>query len=103
MNRSSLLRLGAVLVLLTGVAAGLYFLPVHDYVQQFLAWVQGLGAWGLVLLAAFYTPACLLLIPGSLVTLAGGTLFGLVPGTIAISIGSTVGASVAFLVGRTVA
>lgn len=103
MSRSATLRLIFVVLLMAALLAAPFFLPVNEYLRDFLQWVQGFGAWGLVLLAAFYTPACLLLIPGSLVTLAGGTLFGLIPGTIAISIGSTIGACAAFLVGRGVA
>jgi uncharacterized membrane protein YdjX (TVP38/TMEM64 family) len=63
--------------------------------------VQGLGAWGLVAIAAAYTPQCLLFLPGSPLSLGAGFLFGVVHGVIAVSIGSTIGASAAFLAGRT--
>jgi uncharacterized membrane protein YdjX (TVP38/TMEM64 family) len=86
--------------LLAAALAALVFLPVNEYLRRFLAWVEGLGPWGLVVLAAAYTPACLLCIPGSLLTLGGGLLFGVLRGTVAISLGSTVGASAAFLAGR---
>jgi uncharacterized membrane protein YdjX (TVP38/TMEM64 family) len=103
MNRSSLLRLVGLALLIVAVAAALTLLPLRDTVRAFLAWVEDLGPWGPVFLAAFYVPPCLLLIPGSLVTLAAGTLFGVPRGTVAVSIGSTLGASLAFLVGRTLA
>ena len=54
-------------------------------------------------MAAFYIVACVLLLPGGILTLAAGFLFGVVTGTITVSVGSTLGASAAFLVGRTFA
>jgi uncharacterized membrane protein YdjX (TVP38/TMEM64 family) len=101
MRRSHLTRLVVALTLAAGGAACLIFLPVKDYALQFLHWVQGLGAWGLVLAAAAFTPACLLFLPGSPISLGAGAIFGLVPATIAMSIGSTIGATAAFLAGRT--
>jgi len=53
--------------------------------------------------AAAFTPACLLFLPGSPITLGAGAIFGVVPTTVAVSIGSTVGATAAFLAGRTLA
>ena len=50
-----------------------------------------------------YVVACLLFVPGSLLTLGTGFLFGVVWGTVTVSIGSTLGATAAFLVGRTLA
>jgi uncharacterized membrane protein YdjX (TVP38/TMEM64 family) len=56
-----------------------------------------------VFVVGLYIVACLLFIPGSLLTLGAGFLFGVVWGTITVSIGSTLGATAAFLVGRTLA
>lgn len=70
-------------------------------VSGFLEWVQGVGSWGPLAIAAFYIPACVFLLPGSVITLAAGFLFGLGMGTVSVSAGSTLGACAAFLVGRT--
>ncbi len=95
------------LVVLTGILGGLavasVFLPVWDYMVAVLNWTQGLGFWGPFFVAAFYILACVLLLPGGVITMAAGFLFGVVTGTITVSIGSTLGASAAFLVGRTFA
>src|SRR5688572_21581495 len=56
--------------------------------------------WALVLVALSYTPASLLLFPGSLLTLAAAALFDLHEAVIAVSIGSTLAAAIVFLVGR---
>ncbi len=90
-------------VILTGLAVASFFLPVKDYVIAVLEWTQGLGLWGPLVVAAFYILACVLLLPGGIITLAAGFLFGVVTATITVSVGSTLGASAAFLVGRTFA
>ena len=78
-------------------------LPVKDYLNAVLEWTDGLGVWGPVVVAGVYIVACVLFLPGSVLTLGAGFLFGVVTGTITVSIGSTIGACAAFLVGRTVA
>src|SRR5690348_7853429 len=103
MKRATALRL----TVLGAVVAGLLVLPslppVREAARQFNEWLHGLGPWGLVLLAASYTPAALLLFPAWLLTLGAGAAFDPVAATIAISIGSTTAAAVVFLVGRTTA
>jgi uncharacterized membrane protein YdjX (TVP38/TMEM64 family) len=87
-------------VVVVGLLVALKTLPVKEKLDAFLAWVDGVGAWGPVIVAAFYIPATVLFIPGSAITLGAGAIFGVVTGTIAISIGSTLGSVAAFLVGR---
>jgi uncharacterized membrane protein YdjX (TVP38/TMEM64 family) len=103
MSRATALRGLALLLLGAGVVVALVFLPINEWITSFLAWVQGLGPWGPVLLAAAYVPAAVLLVPGSLITIGAGAVFGLTVGTAAVSVGSTLGASAAFLLGRTLA
>ena len=102
-RRNRNIRLALIGVILAGLVVTSFFLPVKDYVIAVLEWTQGLGFWGPFFLAAFYILACVLLLPGGIITLASGFLFGAVTGTITVSIGSTLGASAAFLIGRTFA
>lgn len=88
---------GAIAVALVG--AGL-FLPIQQYAQTFLKWVQDLGFWAPFFVVLFYIVACVLLLPGGIVTIGAGFVLGLVRGVITVSIGSTLGACAAFLVGR---
>ena len=44
-------------VVLVGLAAAFKFLPVDSYLARFLEYVQALGVWGPVLLAAVYVLA----------------------------------------------
>jgi uncharacterized membrane protein YdjX (TVP38/TMEM64 family) len=100
MSRSTLLRLLGLAVLVAVIATAYEF---RGEVPRVLAWLEDLGPWGPVLLAAVYVPATVLAVPGSLITLGAGTAFGVVRGTVAVSVGSTLGAAAAFLIGRTLA
>lgn len=90
-------------IIIVCVIIGTIFLPVKDWLIEALEWTQGLGTWGVVFVAAFYIAACILFLPGSILTLGAGFLFNVIVGTITVSIGSTLGACAAFLVGRTIA
>gem|GEM_PF-234943 len=96
-------RVALAALLLAALAVALYHLPVRDWFLAFLGWSRGVGLWGPVALAALYVGACVLLLPGSLLTLGAGFAFGLLPGIAAVMAGSVAGAGAAFLLGRTVA
>jgi uncharacterized membrane protein YdjX (TVP38/TMEM64 family) len=95
-------RIGFAALLLAAIVAGLIFLPVQQYIEWALEWIQSLGPWGLVLFVAFYVIVCLLFLPGSALTLAGGFMFGTAKGIAAASLGATLGAATAFLVSRAI-
>lgn len=97
------LKLVAVAVVVAALVVAVIVLPVKDWLVDALEWTQGLGVWGPVFVAGFYVVACVLFLPGSVLTLGAGFLFKVVRGTVTVSIGSTLGACAAFIVGRTVA
>jgi uncharacterized membrane protein YdjX (TVP38/TMEM64 family) len=94
-------RLWITLGLATLIGALLFFLPIREWTQVFLDWVEAAGAWGPVLLALAYIPATLLFIPGTLLTLGAGFAYELLLGTAIVSAGSVLGSSAAFVLGRT--
>ena len=65
-----------------------------------LEWVSGLGMWGPVIFIIIYIAACVLFIPGTILTLGAGVIFGVVKGSVIVSISATLGATAAFLIGR---
>src|ERR1700724_4474415 len=67
---------------------------------DFLEWISSLGAVAPIVFIAAYIAACVLFIPGSIMTIGAGILFGVVRGAIYVSIGATLGATAAFLIGR---
>ena len=74
-----------------------------EALRQALEWIQGLGAAGPATLAGLYVVACVLFLPGWILSLGAGALFGVLTGTITVSVGATMGATAAFLIGRHVA
>ncbi len=84
-------------LLLVVVAATL---DVQALLRQALEWVADRGSAGVAAFMLLYVLACVLFIPGSLLTLGAGALFGVVKGSLIISVASTAGATCAFLVGR---
>lgn len=86
----------AIIILL---AAAKYF-HVQELLRSSLEWVGSLGAWGPLIFITLYILACVLFLPGSVLTLGAGVLFGVIKGSIIVSISSTLGATCAFLVGR---
>ena len=81
------------------IAAAKYF-DLQQTFRTALAWISGLGSIAPLIFIILYILACVLLLPGSILTLGAGVVFGVVKGSIAVSIGSTFGATAAFLVGR---
>lgn len=76
-----------------------FLLPVNEWLQSFNEWVKGLGTLGIVIFAAVYILATVILAPGSPFTIAGGLAFG-GWGFPLVLVSATIGASLAFLVAR---
>lgn len=86
----------AIIVVATAVAGR----RIALWIPTFAAWVDSLGAAGPVAFIIGYVLAVVLLVPGSVLTLAAGALFGLLRGTVFVFIAATAGATLAFLIAR---
>ncbi len=95
MNKALVLPLILIVLLLAA-----YFLPVVDWLTATAEWIQANRTWSWIVFILLYIAATVLMLPGSLLTLAAGFLFGLGMGYVVVAIASVAGASLAFLVGR---
>lgn len=73
----------------------------NQQLVKLLKMVQSTGPWGPALFIVIYIVACVLLVPGSVLTIGAGFIFGIWIGLVTVSIGSTLGAGAAFLLART--
>jgi uncharacterized membrane protein YdjX (TVP38/TMEM64 family) len=90
----------AVALLIVTALLSLRALPLSEWLAALNGWVAELGPAGLLLYAVVYALATVLLLPGSLLTLAAGAAFGLFSGFVSVWLGATLGLALAFLVSR---
>ncbi|WP_291869836.1 TVP38/TMEM64 family protein [Bradyrhizobium sp.] len=90
--------LGGGLLVLLLVSAG-FVLPIRDWVQSFMDWVQKLGPIGVVAFAVAYVVAVVLILPSWVLTVSAGVAFGLW-GIPLVVVSATLGAALAFLIAR---
>ncbi len=90
----------SLVIALAALATAVYVLPVGDLLTTALEWIESnrTVAWAVYILG--YIVATVLLIPGSIITVAAGFIFGLPLGVAVVSAGSVLGATAAFLLGR---
>lgn len=89
-----------VLLGLLGLAA---VAPVHEWLALGVGWIGAHRRLAWIAFIGTYTVCAVLVVPGSILTLAAGFAFGLSAGVVLVSIGSVAGAACAFLVARFVA
>lgn len=95
-------RIVAVGLALSVAGTGLVFFPqAKAALSNLIEWTQSVGPLGPIYLALIYGAACVLFLPGSILTLGAGFAFGLVGGTFSAVLGSLIGVSASFVLGRT--
>jgi uncharacterized membrane protein YdjX (TVP38/TMEM64 family) len=102
-------KLVAVVVALAAVlfianALGLFDIfkggTLKDKVERLDTLFRGLGIWAPVVFAVIWIAACVFMLPGLPIAIAGGLVFGALWGTVWSTVGANLGASLAFLIGR---
>ena len=83
-------------------AAAIWLLPVSAWTVALAERARGTGATGVAIFVAAYIVGTILLVPGSILTLALGFAYGPVWGLVIASPASVAAATAAFLLGRTV-
>jgi uncharacterized membrane protein YdjX (TVP38/TMEM64 family) len=99
-NTNTIVKYIATIVVITLVVIAARRFDIQILFRDALTLISGLGPVAPLFFVALYIMACILLLPGSILTLGAGVVFGVVNGSIAVSIGATLGATCAFLVGR---
>lgn len=94
-------RAALIVVVLLGVAAAAYTLPVADWITLLAERARDTGSTGAALFLAAYIISTIAILPGSILTLAAGFAYGPVWGLALASPASVAGATCAFLLGRT--
>ncbi len=87
-------------VIAAAAVAALSLLPLRGWAQSLAGWIDGLGPGGLVLFAAIYVLATLLLLPAWVLSVAAGAVFGIVVGFLVVFSAAMAGAIAAFLIAR---
>src|SRR5262245_2577103 len=95
------LRLVATGLVVAALLVVLKTLPVNEYLLDFVAWIRDAGFAGIVLFVLAYVLACVLFLPGLILTLGAGFAYGVVVGTPVVWVAANLGAVAAFLLGRT--
>lgn len=94
------LRLLLLAALVLAVIAAGKLLPVEQWLQGLLGWINGLGALAPVAFILLYVVIALLLLPGSVLTIFAGATFGLWRGFMLVVIAANLAALVAFALAR---
>jgi len=94
------LKRSAQILSLLGLVALLRLLPVAQAMESAVAWVEQLGPLAPVAFILVYFVVTVLMLPGSVLSLAAGAIFGLFMGTALVATGATLGMAATFLLGR---
>ena len=102
MNRRTVLKL-AMLLLLAGGVAALYFSPLRSYLtkahlHEEIVWLRGLW-YGPIVLIALYAVGCVFALPASIFVLAAGVIWGWKLGAVYAITGGMLGAIASYFVG----
>jgi uncharacterized membrane protein YdjX (TVP38/TMEM64 family) len=100
LKRAALFKWMSLGFMLVAVLLLMRTLPIRSMQQSLTDRIEELGAVGPIVFTLLYVVATVLLIPGSVLTLAGGAVFGLAVAFVTVSIGSVTGAALAFLIAR---
>lgn len=84
------------------VAVAVRYVPITEWIIGLAGRLRGMGAIGVALFIGVYVVAEIVLVPGSLLTLAAGFAYGPIGGLLVASPASVLAATAAFFMGRTV-
>src|SRR5262245_45259015 len=93
----------ALVLAAAGLLLAFRVLPLNEWMLGFVGWIRGAGVAGMAVFVLAYVVACVLLLPGLILTLGAGFAYGVAVGIPLVWVAANLGAAVAFLLGRTLA
>ncbi len=99
MKAANIIRIIVFVFLIAGIATAVPYRKQFN-VAVLEDWLAGAGVMAPLLFIGIYAISTVLLLPGSVLTIAGGVLFGPIWGTFYNLTGATIGATMAFLIAR---
>ena len=74
--------------------------PIAEWLTDLVRWIEANKETAWLVFIGAYVAATVLMVPGSILTVAAGYVFGVLYGTALDSISSILGATLAFVIGR---
>ncbi len=99
MKTTSIVRITLFIFLVAGITTAIIYRKQFNIVA-FENWLTNYGIIAPLLFIGIYAISTVLLLPGSVMTLAGGILFGPIWGTFYSLTGAAIGATIAFIIAR---
>jgi len=99
MKAANIIRIIVFAFLIAGIATAVTYRKQFNF-AALEGWLASAGVMAPLLFIGIYAISTVLLLPGSVLTIAGGVLFGPVWGTFYNLTGATIGATMAFLIAR---
>lgn len=97
----SALRLAIVVAGAAALVIAVRVFPAERYLLDLVAWMRGAGWLGVIAYVIAYVAACVLFLPGAVLTLGAGFAYGVLVGVPIVWVGANLGATLAFVLGRT--
>jgi uncharacterized membrane protein YdjX (TVP38/TMEM64 family) len=96
-------KIVALAVFVASAMVASFFLPVDTWSAALAEWGEDFGWSGALLAGLLFIPACVFVLPATLLTYAIGFAFGFWPALLGVELGALLGAVVVFVLGRTFA
>ena len=85
---AKVIKIIIVVIVIAALVVATKLFDLQQIFRHTLEWISSLGVIAPVIFITIYILACVLLLPGSILTLGSGVVFGVVKGSIVVSIGS---------------
>ena len=93
-------KLLTLVAIIAALAVAATQFPIAEWLTDLVRWIEANKETAWLVFIGAYVAATVLMVPGSILTVAAGYVFGVLYGTALVSISSILGATLAFIIGR---